>query len=172
MKLLRSLSRGVLAVVVGLAATMVASSPAAGQSMSNPKPLTIPALQEWSGGTGSFTFTGATRIVWSRTYAPTLASTSQVFADDLLALTGRPVTRFAGTVADLRPGDIFLTLGSTDSGLGAEGYALSITDKITITARDERGAFYGTRTVLQLLKQSTRSRRAPRGTGRSSPSAD
>lgn len=172
MSLLRLLSRGVLAMAVGLVATIsVAADPVAAQSASNPSPLTIPALQEWIGGTGSFTFTDATRIVWSADDAPALASTSAVFAGDLRDLTGRPVTRRVGTSADLRAGDIFLSLGSTDSALGDEGYALSITDKITISARDDRGAFYGTRTVLQLLKQGTSIRGAPRGTGRSSPSA-
>lgn len=167
MSLLRSLSRGTLAVVVLLVATIsVGASPVAAQSASNPKPLTIPALQEWTGDTGSFTFTDATRIVWSADNASALASTSEVLADDLRALTGRPVTRRVGTIADLRAGDIFLSLGSTDSGLGDEGYELSITDKITISARDDRGAFYGTRTVLQLLKQGTS---IPRGSARDWP---
>lgn len=164
MRLLRLLSSGVLAVVVCLVATVsVSASPVAARQAANPKPLTIPALQEWTGGTGSFTFTDATRIVSSTAHASALSSTSEVFADDLRALAGRTVARSTGTTADLQAGDIFLSLGSTDTKIGDEGYTLSVTDRITITARDDRGAFYGTRTVLQLLKQGSS---IPRGTAR------
>ncbi len=167
MRLLRLLSCGVIAVMVALVASVsVSAGPAAARPVANPKPLTIPALQEWTGGAGSFTFTGATRIVSSTAHASALSSTSEVFADDLQALTGRTVAQAIGTTADLRAGDIFLSLGATDSRLGAEGYALSVTDKITISARDDRGAFYGTRTVLQLLKQGSS---IPRGTARDWP---
>ncbi|WP_436499855.1 family 20 glycosylhydrolase [Actinokineospora sp. HUAS TT18] len=160
MKHLRSL----LAVLVGLTATLsVAVTPASAQTTPNPKPQTIPALQQWTGGTGSFTYSATTRIVRSTTHATTLASTSQVFADDIKALTGKAPAQATGTTADLAAGDIHLTLGSTDTALGAEGYALSVTDKITITARDDKGAFYGTRTILQLLKQNNS---IPQGTAR------
>ncbi|MDD9375959.1 family 20 glycosylhydrolase [Streptomyces sp. ZAF1911] len=156
-----------LAVLIGLATTVAAASvPAGAQATANPKPQTIPALQEWTGGTGSFSYTSATRIVRSSTNATTLATTSQVFADDLKSLTGQAPAQTTGTTADLRAGDIYLALGSTDTQLGTEGYALSATDKITITARDDRGAFYGTRTILQLLKQSTS---IPQGTARDWP---
>ncbi|MGH3711964.1 MAG: RICIN domain-containing protein [Micromonosporaceae bacterium] len=132
----------------------------------NPKPLTVPALREWTGGTGSYAFSSATRIVRSTADATALATTSQTFADDLKALTGYPITQVTGSAADLRAGDIFLSLGSADTALGTEGYALSVTDRITIAARDDRGAFYGTRTVLQLLKQGFS---VPQGTARDWP---
>ncbi|GAA4440882.1 hypothetical protein GCM10023148_48070 [Actinokineospora soli] len=163
MRTLRSLSRGVLAVV--LAITTLATTPTAqaAPDAANPKPRTIPALREWTGGTGSFTFTATSRVVRSAAHDAALAGTSQTFADDLRALTGRVVAQAVGTP---QPGDIHLALGSTDTALGAEGYALSVTDRVTITARDDRGAFYGTRTVLQLLKQSTA---IPQGAARDWP---
>ncbi|TDU88982.1 hexosaminidase [Kribbella voronezhensis] len=158
---------GALALVVASAATVsVTVVPATAQTTSNPRPQTIPALQEWTGGTGSFSYSSATRIVRSTAQATTLATTSQVFADDLRALTGRAPAETTGTPADLRAGDIYLALGSTDTALGTEGYALSVTDRISITARDDKGAFYGTRTVLQLLKQSNS---IPQGTARDWP---
>ncbi|MGH3734849.1 MAG: family 20 glycosylhydrolase [Micromonosporaceae bacterium] len=129
----------------------------------NPAPRTIPALREWSGGTGTYQFSGGTRIVRG---AAALAGTSQTFAEDLKALTGYTVAQVAGTAADLRPGDIFLALGSADTALGVEGYALSVTDRVTVTARDDRGAFYGTRTLLQLLRQSFS---VPQGSARDWP---
>ncbi|WP_436499853.1 family 20 glycosylhydrolase [Actinokineospora sp. HUAS TT18] len=152
------------AVTAGLAATItVASNPAFAQTTPNPRPQTIPALQEWTGGTGSYAFSSSARIVRATANATALATTSQVFADDLHALTGTLLPQVTGTTADLRAGDIHLALGSSDTRLGTEGYALSVTDKITITARDDKGAFYGTRTILQLLKQNNS---IPQGTAR------
>ncbi|HVK24342.1 MAG TPA: family 20 glycosylhydrolase [Actinokineospora sp.] len=157
------LSHGVVAVVVGLAATALAVIPAAAQTAANAQPKTIPALREWTGGTGTYAFTSAARIVRATANATALAGTSQVFADDVKALTGATLTQVTGTTTDLRAGDIYLALGSSDTALGTEGYALSVTDRITITARDDKGAFYGTRTVLQLLKQGNA---IPKGTAR------
>jgi hexosaminidase len=135
---------GALTLVIASTATVsVAVVPASAQTTANPRPQTIPALQEWTGGTGSFSYSSASRIVRSTAQATILATTSQVFADDLRALTGRTPTETTGTPADLRAGDIYLALGSTDTALGTEGYALSVTDRIGITARDDKGAFYG-----------------------------
>lgn len=125
----------------------------------NAKPHTIPALREWTGGTGDFTFGTTSRIVRD----PALATTAGVFADDLKARFGHQVTQVD---SGARAGDVVLRLGSTDTALGDEGYALGITDRVVITARTDAGAFYGTRTVLQLLKQRTT---IPRGTARDWP---
>ncbi len=154
------LGLAIVTFVATLGSGLVVQQPA---HAANAKPQTIPALQEWTGGAGSYTVSAATRIVRNTTDATTLATTSQVFADDLKSLTGSTIAQTTGTTADLAAGDIFLSLGSTDTALGTEGYALNVTDKITITARDDKGAFYGTRTVLQLLHQSTS---IPQGTAR------
>jgi hexosaminidase len=112
-------------------------------------PQTIPALREWTGGTGTYTFTATSRIVVNPANAVALADEAQVFAEDLSTQSGRTIAVVNGTPA---AGDIYLSLGAT--GLPAEGYALSIASLISITGIDETGAFYGTRTVLQLLHQA------------------
>ncbi|MDG4864549.1 family 20 glycosylhydrolase, partial [Streptomyces sp. T-3] len=129
-------------------------------------PRTIPALQEWRGGRGLFRYGTGSRIVRSRAHAAALAGTSRTFADDLRALTGRAPAQITGDTRDLKPGDIYLALGSRDRGLGREGYALRVTDHAAVTARADAGAFYGTRTLLQLLRQSWS---VPRGTARDWP---
>ncbi|MFH0918855.1 MAG: hypothetical protein V1913_00720 [Fibrobacterota bacterium] len=48
------------------------------------RPNTIPALQEWTDGTGGFVFSAASRIVLDNSYAGQLATTGAVFAADLL----------------------------------------------------------------------------------------
>ncbi|MEU7529939.1 family 20 glycosylhydrolase [Saccharothrix sp. NPDC042600] len=150
--------RTLVTALAVLAASAALPGPALAQA-ANPKPQTIPALREWTGGTGDFTFADTARIVRD----PALATTAGVFADDLTARFGRPVAQVDGGA---RAGDVVLRLGSTDTALGEEGYALSVTDRVVVTARTDAGAFYGTRTVLQLLKQRTT---IPRGTARDWP---
>ncbi|GIG62559.1 hypothetical protein Lfu02_69310 [Longispora fulva] len=159
----RLLRRAATALLAAAVAAIALSGTPASAAATNPKPTTIPALQEWTGGTGSYAFGAGTRIVRATGDAAALATTSQVFADDLKALTGLTIAQTTGTTTDLGPGDIYLALGSTDTALGTEGYALSVTDRVTVTARDDKGAFYGTRTILQLLKQGTT---IPQGTAR------
>jgi hexosaminidase len=154
---LRKLSKLGLAVLLASGTLVVGAHVA---SATNPIPNTIPALREWTGGTGSYTFGGGARIVRDNAE---LAGTSQTFADDLKTLSGYTIPQVTGTTADLRGGDLFLSIGSADAQLGIEGYALSVTDRIAITARTETGAFEGTRTVLQLLHQGFT---VPRGTAR------
>jgi hexosaminidase len=129
-------------------------------------PQVVPALREWAAGTGNFTFTGTSRLVTDSGYAGELATTAAVFAADLGSLTGRAVPSVTGSQADVRAGDMFLTLGSTDTVLGAEGYRLSVGPSLTIQARADTGAFNGSRTVLQLLSHSTV---VPAGTARDWP---
>lgn len=115
------------------------------------RPSTIPAVQEWNPGTEIFTLTSTSRILLDPVDAPQLQTTADVFADDVRLLLG-----FLPAIAVARhglPGDILCSLTSTDETLGKDGYQLTTNDRITITARTCHGVFYGTRTVLQLLKQ-------------------
>ncbi|MEU5547902.1 family 20 glycosylhydrolase [Streptomyces sioyaensis] len=141
---------------------------AATSTRANAKPLTIPALQEWQGATGTYRFSTTTRIVRDSAHATSLAGTSATFADDLRALSGVRPTETTGTVQSLQPGDIFLALTSADGRLGHEGYTLTVTDRATVTAPTKAGAFNGTRTLLQLIHQNPA---LPRGTARDWPDA-
>jgi hexosaminidase len=116
------------------------------------RPTTIPAIREWTDGSGSFTLSQSSRIVIDNIYANRLASTISVFADDISKLTGFKLSIVNATNAGA--GDIFLSLGSNDSQLGKEGYSMVITNLIVIKAISDTGAFFGTRTILQLLKQN------------------
>ncbi len=113
------------------------------------RPNTIPALQEWTDGTGSYTFSAASRIVYN---GSGLAGDAATFAGDLLALTGFTIATVNGSTP--ATGDIYLTLGATDPAIGNEGYLLTINSSVSISAKTNAGAFYGTRTMLQLLKQN------------------
>ena len=62
-------------------------------------PLTIPALREWSTSDTTFQLNASSRIVLDNAYAAQLQTTSSVFADDLLTLTGITVPVITGVAA-------------------------------------------------------------------------
>ncbi|MEV6599866.1 discoidin domain-containing protein [Actinoplanes sp. NPDC051346] len=150
-----------LALPVLLAALVCAVAPACPTAAAVPSNrVMIPTLREWTAGSGSFTFGAASRIVVDAITQPSGAT----FAADLLALTGRTVPVVNGGTA--QAGDIRLAGGSTDAQLGEEGYRLTVGASVTVDARTDTGAFYGTRSLLQLIKQSPS---IPAGTGRDWP---
>ncbi|GCE23654.1 family 20 glycosylhydrolase [Dictyobacter kobayashii] len=127
------------------------------------RPQTIPALQEWTTATGTYTFSEHARIVLNETYATQLKEIGDVFAADLKQLTGFSIPVVSESSA--RDGDIWLSL-SQDTALGHEGYVLEVAASLHILAPEDHGIFYGTRTVLQLLRQSYS---LPAGTARDWP---
>ncbi|MFI6291044.1 family 20 glycosylhydrolase [Nonomuraea sp. NPDC050790] len=112
-------------------------------------PRTIPAPQQWSAASGTYTPTAATRVVYG---TGSLRTTAEQLAADLYSLTGLNPPVVSGTAAD---GDIALESGSH----GAEGYRMTIGARLTI-AGDGPGVFYGTQTLLQMVRQQ---RTLPRG---------
>jgi hexosaminidase len=112
------------------------------------RPNTIPALQQWTDGTGSYTFSSASHIVYN---GSGLAADATTFSEDLLTMTGLNIPTVNGSSP--AAGDIYLTLGDPDATIGNEGYHLTIGSSVTVSARANAGAFYGTRTMLQLIKQ-------------------
>ncbi|MBD0742897.1 beta-N-acetylhexosaminidase [Streptomyces sp. CBMA152] len=130
-----------------LSSPAVAAGPAHAAAASAPQ--TVPALRQWTAGSGAYTFTATSRIVVDPAYSAQLAGEAGTLADDLSALTGRTVVVATGTAST---GDIGLTLG--DSSLPAEGYRMTVGQILAIQGGTATGVFYGTRTVLQLLHQS------------------
>lgn len=133
----------------------------------NPKPVVIPALREWLGASGVYRWQTGSRIVMNPNDAVSLERTMQTFAQDLQCLFGKLPEVIAATQDSLQPGDIFAIL-SCDDGLGAEGYLLEINDTLTIRANASSGAFWATRSILQLLRQNEAGT-VPCGTARDYP---
>ncbi|MEU7791824.1 family 20 glycosylhydrolase [Micromonospora tulbaghiae] len=145
--------------VSALAAAVIAVP--AGPAAAVPGDLhVIPALKQWTAGTGSYTFGAASRIVVDPAWTAQLNDDAATFAADLRDLTGRTVPVVTGAAA---AGDIRLTLGGNQP---VEGYTMTVGSSIAIQGSTDTGAFYGTRTVLQLLKQSST---VPAGTTTDSP---
>jgi len=120
------------------------------------RPNTIPALQEWTDSSGSYTFSGDGEIVVNSAGFNILKGTAITFAEDIYLLTkedGNACTLSVRGAVSCSSGDIFLAIDSTVTTIGPRGYILEISDFITIKALTDLGVFWGTRSVLQLLRQ-------------------
>lgn len=124
----------------------------------NAKPFVVPELTTWAGAEGNFEPTG--RIVVKGRNAALLAA-AQSFANDYQEMFNQKLTVVKGNKA--RKGDIFFTL-KADKKLGDEGYRLHISsESVQVESATPRGAFWATRTLLQLSEQN-KQRALPCGT--------
>lgn len=146
MRLLRFLTASVFAAATLALPGVAAAGPV--QAAAGP-PQTVPALRQWTAGTGAYSFTSTSRIVVDPAHTAQLSDEAATLAEDLGALAGRSVAVVTGSAS---PGDIGLSLG--DGGLPAEGYRMTVGQSVSIQAGTDTGAFNGTRTLLQLLHQS------------------
>ena len=120
-----------------------------GIAAQNAKPFVIPELKEWKGGAGELTLNEQTRIVYPKNQ-PELQRIAQMVADDCKEMFNYTLTIAAGKG---QKGDIILAL-KKDKKLGKEGYAINISDRITLSAPEAVGVYWGTRTLLQMAEQS------------------
>lgn len=112
----------------------------------NGKPFVIPEVKEWQGGEGFFVPSGEMRIMYAD---EVLRKVAESFASDYGMMFGvYPVT------AKGKPGngDIYLEL--RPGRYGDEGYAVNIGRNVTVSASEAAGAFWATRTLLQISEQS------------------
>lgn len=115
-------------------------------------PLPVSATSD---GSNSFILTAATRIVTAQ------GSGVTEVAGDLAAVL-RPSTGFGFAVVqtgEVAPrNSVVLRLGTPDAKLGAEGYALTISENgVLLTANDAAGLFHGVQTIRQMLPASVES---------------
>ena len=119
-----------------------------GIAAQNAKPFVIPELKEWKGNTGTLTLNENTRIVYPKNQ-PELQRIAQMVAEDCKAMFN-----YTPAIAEGKgqKGDIILAL-KKDKKLGKEGYAINISDRITLSAPETVGVYWGTRTLLQMAEQ-------------------
>ncbi len=110
----------------------------------NPKPFVIPELTSWTGAEGQTALSG--RVIVKSSKARAVA---EAWAADFQTMFGQRQTIVGGRA---QKGDVVLSLRA-DKKLGDEGYTLKIGESVELTASTERGLFWGTRTLLQLLEQ-------------------
>ncbi|MEW6887067.1 family 20 glycosylhydrolase [Trueperella pyogenes] len=111
-------------------------------------PATIPALtSDFKAAEGSWTATQSITVVRPEKFA----ASAQLLVDELNAYTKG--TAIKGATAGT---GIEIVLDENQKAdLGAEGYTLTIAESgVKITAAAQRGAFWGTRTLSQMLRQN------------------
>ncbi|MCI3278052.1 family 20 glycosylhydrolase [Streptomyces cylindrosporus] len=113
-------------------------------------PVTVPALANWTAEQGSYVYGKSTRLVAD---SPAERRVADTLAGDLRA-AGHGIVPVVGGPA--RNGDIVIDVQASRGSLGAEGYRLDSGRRLSVTGATETGAFYGTRTVLQLLARGDR----------------
>lgn len=134
--------------------------------MTENKPSVIPELREWSGQKGDFSISESTKIVVDPTSANALSKAMKEFQEDYKAITGNSIDIIEGT----QPGehDFYFTLQTSDKGLKEEGYIITTTTQsVSVEAMNAKGAYWSTRTILQVLKQNKTT--MPCGTTRDYP---
>ena len=119
-------------------------------SGTNEKPSVIPELQEWHGKEGSFYAGSASRIVIG---SDELKAAAEEFAADYKDIAGTDIKIVPGSRTDAGLGDFYMSLAE-GRGLGKEGYTIDIDDVTEIEAEDAVGAYWATRSILQILKQT------------------
>lgn len=112
----------------------------------DPLPI-IPQPVKVETAAGTFTFSAETAIRHHRD----LAADAKLFAADLGKLTGQPASTYAKELKIRLASEILLDLDPS-LDLPPSGYRLTITPQaVKITGKDAAGAYYGTRSILQLL---------------------
>lgn len=118
----------------------------AGVAAADPLPL-IPQPASLTLGEGAFEFGPDTAIRFDRS----LKAEVDLFAADLKALTGTAPKTVVEELRILLPSEIRIDVDAK-AEIPAGGYKLEITPKtVVITGKDAAGAYYGTRSILQLL---------------------
>ena len=109
----------------------------------NAKPTVVPELAEWHGGDGDYTITKNASV-----YAPeAFSGAAKAFVEDYNAEMGANLTMASSEgSADI----VFVSV--TDKGLGEEGYIMEIGDKVTVSAEHNTGAYWATRSILQIAE--------------------
>lgn len=118
-----------------------------GASAANPKPFVIPELRQWQGTDGTFSVEPTARIVVDNS---DLLPIGQALAADWQKMFGERLDVLAGKASK---GDITIAV-KKDKKMSSEGYRMDITDRIAVTAQDKEGAYWATRTILQIAEQS------------------
>lgn len=121
----------------------------------NEKPFVIPELKEWQGKEGVFVPQAGMRIVYAQ---DALRSVAEAFAADYGRMFDAVPAVVQGKPSE---GDIYFTL-KKDKRLGREGYTIRVDRYVTVSAPEAVGAYWATRTLLQISEQSE-DRRLPKG---------
>lgn len=116
----------------------------------NDKPFVIPELRHWQGADGMVAVGAKSKVFYTDA---TLQNAAEAMAQDYGLLFGKSMkAKSISDAAKTAAGCIVISL-TDDKELGDEGYSIDVTDHITINANTPTGAYWATRTLLQILEQ-------------------
>ena len=119
----------------------------------NEKPAVIPELAEWKGAKGGkFSVKDGSHIVVANKDKAVLQRVAEEFQKDYKDLLGKNIEIVYGDSA--AAGDFFFTLIEAGTGLKEEGYSMKVGDFVTVEAENSTGAYWATRSILQILTQT------------------
>ncbi|MDU6853322.1 MAG: family 20 glycosylhydrolase [Zhenhengia sp.] len=126
-----------------------------GEIGENSKPYVIPEIKEWIGLEGQCLITSESTIRVGQINREVLLPIATILKQDMSEMMGLDLKVEIG--GKPKQSDIYLQLGDEDRAIGEEGYLLHIRDYIALTALSKKGAFYATRTLLQILQRQNNS---------------
>jgi len=111
-------------------------------------PQVIPALQSWKSKKGKLVLPQQGKIVIDPAASSEVKDAASIFASDLDEMFG-----FKYDVVEGKPSknDIYITISDKDKEHGNECYRMTIDKQVKIAAPTVAGAFWGTRTLLQMM---------------------
>ena len=131
----------------------------------NDKPFVIPELRQWQGADGMAIINAKSKVLYADA---ALQQAAEAIAEDYGLLFGKALkAKATKDAAKAAAGSIVITLAD-DKELGDEGYTIEIGDVVAISANTPTGAYWATRTLLQILEQSEGAN-LPKGTIRDWP---
>lgn len=118
----------------------------------------IPYPQQVTMSNGEFVFNSSISIVLDKNH-----SAADAFAAEELTKDLKNEWNITATIRSAKkPGSITLIRNKKSTGIRNQGYKLSVSaTDIIITAKDEAGLFYGTQTLLQLIRKNNNSINIP-----------
>lgn len=124
----------------------VANKTAAG----NPKPQVIPSILQWQGGKGEYKLGDKVVVCFDGIDQERV----DIIVADLKAVLGKEVIAVAPLSGTYKP-DIYFSVKEDATPQENEDYTLTTTEGgICIASGSQNGVFWGSRTVLQILKQN------------------
>ena len=131
----------------------------------NAKPFVLPELRQWQGAEGMTAISAKTKILYAN---ESLADAANALAADYGLFFGKGLkSKTVKETAKAAAGTIVINL-INDEELGDEGYTIEIGDAVIISANTPTGAYWATRTLLQILEQNGGTQ-LPKGTVRDWP---
>ena len=116
----------------------------------NEKPFVIPELRHWQGGEGTLAVSAGTKVLYTDA---ALATAAEELAKDYGLMFGKGMKAQAAKATAKTPAGAIVMNLVTDKELGEEGYSIEIGELVVINAQTATGAYWATRTLLQMVEQ-------------------